>query len=242
MATTTPSTLPAPPPGPGVAVRVRQAAHAGGEVLITLGVVLLLFVVYLLFWTNVRSDAAAASITDDLRNQWAAPPASSAPAEPGPSNPSHTIPAGAFAIMTIPRLGVSWYSPVLEPAGQEITMDELAEGVVHYKDTALPGQIGNFAVAGHRATHGEPFADLDRLRPGDQVVVETRDAFYTYVVDNDPRKTIVEPTAVWVLDPVPGKPEAKPTQALITLTTCNPRWASTHRMIVFGHLVQTQQK
>jgi sortase A len=131
-----------------------------------------------------------------------------------------------FAIMTIPRLGKSWSSPVIQPKGKDIALDELAEGVVHYKQTALPGQIGNFAVAGHRATHGQPFADLNKLRIGDKVIVETQAAIYTYIVDNDPNRTIVLPTDVWVIDPVPGHPAATPTRALITLTTCNPRWNS----------------
>jgi len=113
---------------------------------------------------------------------------------------------------------------------------------VHYKGTALPGQVGNFAVAGHRATHGQPFANLDQLRIGDLIIVETQDAVYTYVVDYDPNRTIVLPTAVWVLEPVPGHPTVTPTRALITLTTCNPRWNSSHRMIVFGHLVSTRIK
>jgi sortase A len=232
------STFAAHRPG---AVRVRQVAHAGGEVLITVGVVLLLFVGYLLFWTNLRSDAEAQELTNDLRAQWDRPHAAG-PVVPGPTSSSHTIPAGAFAIMTIPRLGKSWSSPVLEPKGADITLSDLAQGVVHYKGTALPGQVGNFAVAGHRATHGQPFANLDRVRPGDLVIVETQAAVYTYVVDNDPNKTIVKPTDVWVLQPVPGKPTTAPTRALITLTTCNPRWASTFRMIVFGHLVSTRTK
>jgi sortase A len=131
---------------------------------------------------------------------------------------------------------------VIEPKGRDIALDELAQGVVHYKHTALPGQVGNFAVAGHRATHGQPFADLNKVRPGDKVIVETQDAVYTYVVDNDPNRTIVLPTDVWVIEPVPHHPGVTPTQALITLTTCNPRWNSSHRMIVFGHLVSTRVK
>jgi sortase A len=229
--------------GPGVGVRVRQGAHLLGEVLITLGVVVLLFVVYLLAWTNVRADSAAASLSGDLRHQWASErPHNGGPAPTVDPGALKVTPGKPFAIMTIPRLGKSWSSPVIEPKGKEIALDELAEGVVHYKQTALPGEIGNFAVAGHRATHGQPFADLNLLRVGDKVVVETVDAVYTYVVDNDPNRTIVLPTAVWVLDPVPGHPAATPTQALITLTTCNPRWNSSHRMIVFGHLVSTQVK
>ncbi len=222
-------------------LRVRQSAHAVGEVLITLGVVALLFAAYLLLWTNVRAQAQAATLTSGLEREWADRPHPTTPATVDPSALVVT-PGKPFALMRIPRLGAAWSSPVIQPAGADISLAELAEGVVHYKANALPGQIGNFAVAGHRATHGQPFADLDRLRIGDVVTVETADAIFTYVVDNDPNRTIVLPTAVWVLQPVPGHPGEQPTRALITLTTCNPRWNSSHRMIVFGHLVSTQPK
>ena len=216
-------------------MRGRQAVHWLGEVLITLGVVCLLFVGYLLFWTNVRADAAAQTLTDDLRQQWAAHPHSTGTATPGPVP---MVAGQPFAIMRIPRLGNGWSSPVVEG----VTLSYLAEGVGHYPGTAAPGQVGNFAVAGHRRTHGQPFADLQKLRPGDQITVETEAAIYTYVVDNDPNATIVLPADVWVIQPVPGKPTVTPTQALITLTTCNPTWNSSHRMIVFGHLERTRQK
>ncbi len=218
----------------------RRAMQVTGEGLITLGVLLLLFVVYLLFWTDVRADAASKSVVNDIRHDWStSAPSASKPSTP--ANPGHTITKG-FALMTIPRLGASWLEPVIEPANTIISADELAEGVVHYKGTAMPGQIGNFAVAGHRKTHGQPFFLMNEMRPGDKIIVETQTDFYTYVVDNDPNSTIVKPTDVWVIEPVPGHPETKPTQALITLTTCNPWWNSSMRMIVFGHLVSTSKK
>ncbi len=228
-------------------MRARFAVHAFGEVLITLGVVALLFVGYQVFWTNIAADAAASSLSDHLRSEWSASPTATAgpPSAPvGSATPPATIPAGAFAIMRIPRLAADWQEPVLEPQGSTISLDDLAQGVVHYKQTAAPGEIGNFAVAGHRQTHGQPFRHLEQLRPGDQVIVETRTAVYTYVIDNDPNSAAatVLPNDVWVLDPVPGKPGAKPTQAIITLTTCTPWWTSTYRMIAFGHLTSTVPK
>jgi sortase A len=215
--------------------RTRQAIHWLGEILITLGVVALLFVVYLLFWTNVTADAKAHQLTSNLQKAWSN---SSLGPVGGTPPPPKAIAGSAFAIMRIPRLGATWVEPVIEG----VTLDDLAQGVGHYPGTALPGQIGNFAVAAHRATHGQPFAFLDRMRPGDLITVETRYAIYTYVVDTDPRKLIVLPTAVWVIEPVPGHPKAVPTQRLITLTTCNPRWNSSHRMILFGHLLKTVAK
>ncbi len=223
-------------------MRLRQGAHLLGELLITLGVVVLLFVVYLLAWTNVRSDSAAAGLSGDLRGQWASERPHNAGGQSVDPAALKVTPGQPFAIMTIPRLGKNWSSPVIQPKGRDIALSELADGVVHYKPTALPGQVGNFAVAGHRATHGQPFADLNLLRIGDKVIVETEAAVYTYVVDNNPNRTIVLPRDVWVIEPVPGHPDATPARALITLTTCNPRWNSSHRMIVFGHLVSTQAK
>jgi sortase A len=99
--------------------------------------------------------------------------------------------------------------------------------------------VGNFAVAGHRATKGEPFRKLDRMRRGDAIVVETRTTWLTYVVDDT---RIVTPQDTWVVNPVPGKRNVKPTKRLLTLTTCHPRWASTHRMIVFAHLESKKSK
>ena len=106
----------------------------------------------------------------------------------------------------------------------------------------MPGQIGNFAIAGHRVTHGQPFSRLLELDKGDQIVVETRSAIYTYVLDTAPRDLTVEDTATWVIDPVPGKPDATPTQPLITLTTCQDLFHSPDRSIGFGHLQNTKNK
>ena len=118
----------------------------------------------------------------------------------------------------------------------------MARGVGHYPNSAQPGQIGNFAIAGHRITHGQPFSRLLELDKGDQIVVETRSAIYTYVLDTAPRDLTVEDTATWVLDPVPGQPDATPTQALLTLTTCQDLFHSPDRSIAFGHLASTKNK
>jgi sortase A len=209
---------------------LRAAARGLGELLITAGLVLLLFVAYQLVWTNVEAHRAQSEVADQLREEWRQPPSSGTG---GGDEGSATGRGQAF--LRIPRLGADYSVPVVEGVG----VDELARGVGHYPDTAYAGEVGNFAVAGHRATHGEPFAHLDRLRAGDVVVAETRGEWITYVVD---RTRIVDPTDVWVVDPVPGRPRARPTEALLTLTTCNPRWASTERLIVFGHLEDVRPK
>lgn len=197
----------------------------------TAGLIALLFVAYQLLWTNVQAGRAQDDVADTLRDQWDRP-GSSAGASASP--PKVRIGDG-FAFLRIPRLGEDYSVPIVEG----VKLPDLARGVGHYPRTAGPGEVGNFAVAGHRATNGEPFARLDRLRPGDVVVTETRFQWFTYVVD---RTRIVTPRDTWVIDPVPGKPRAEPTKALLTLTTCNPRWSSTERLIVFASLQEERLK
>jgi sortase A len=105
----------------------------------------------------------------------------------------------------------------------------------------MPGQVGNFAVAGHRVTHGQPFARLLDLNRGDKIVVETRTAIYSYVLDVAPRNLTVKSSDGWLLDPVPGKNTA-PTKALLTLTTCQDLFRSQDRSVATGHLTSSTVK
>lgn len=209
---------------------VRAGVRGLGEVLITAGLVLLLFCVYQLVWTNVEAGRAQDRVSDTLRQEWAKQHAGQSPSDIHLSKSDF---GKGFAFLHIPRLGRHYSVPVV----QGVSLPDLSRGVGHYPSTALPGEVGNFAVAGHRATNGEPFAHLDSVKVGDSLVVETRTSWFTYVVD---KVQIVQPTDVWVIEPVPGKPKQQPTRKLITLTTCNPRWASTQRLILFGHLSATQ--
>lgn len=206
----------------------RVITRTLGELLVTAGVVLLLFVAYQLVWTNVQADRAAAEHTRNLHEQW----------NTNPTGPEFDLPiqnGDAFATMHIPRLGRNFEVPVV----QGVSLENLAEGVGHYPETALPGEIGNFSVAGHRATNGEPFAMLDQLRDGDSVIVETATTWYTYTVYEE---LIVAPTQVDVVYAVPGDANAQPEEALMTLTTCNPRWDSYERLIFHTRLSDEQPK
>jgi sortase A len=202
-----------------------------GEVLITLGALLILYVIYQLLWTNIETGLAQDSLRHDLIQAWRDPQREPTPGEEEPQ----ALPGEALAIIHIPRLGEGFSRVVVEG----VHKDDLAKGPGHYPGTALPGQVGNLAIAGHRATNGEPFRKLNLLEKGDVVVVETRDTYYTYVVDSS---EIVTPADVNVILPVPNQPGARPKRALITLTTCHPRWSSTHRLIVYGHLNGKQPK
>jgi sortase A len=216
-------------PPPRRQSRTWSAVGVLGELLITFGVLLLLFVAYQLLWTNVTAQRQADQVASQLQDAWARPPTDDEQADADPEEARPEI-GSAFALMYIPRLSDRvWGTPVLE----SVSLPDLARGLGHYPQTQLPGEEGNFAVAGHRATNGEPFRDIDRLQVGDRVYVETQDSWYEYTLRRD---QIVTPTDSWVIAPVPFDPGASPTERLITLTTCNPRWGSTTRWIWWGDL------
>jgi sortase A len=136
--------------------------------------------------------------------------------------------------MYIPRLGFTWNKPVLEGTGT----NTLKKGLGHYATTARLGQEGNFSVAGHRRTYGDPFKDFPRLRRGDAVVLTDGTTWFTYRIDKGPYKTV--PTDIEVIDPVPRKSGYTHSGRYLTLTTCDPEWGHSHRLIVWAHLDSTQ--
>ena len=141
-------------------------------------------------------------------------------------------------LLRIPKFGEAWEKPVVEGVDKA----DLAKGIGHYPDTQLPGEPGNFAVAGHRVTHGAPFGKLLDLAKGDEVIVETAVAVYTYELDASPRDLTVKPSDTWVLDPVPGKPDEAPTASILTLTTCQDLFHSPDRSVAFAHLTKVTKK
>lgn len=144
----------------------------------------------------------------------------------------------AFALMRIPYLGKDWQMPVV--VGVE--KDDLYRGVGWFKNTALPGQVGNFAVAGHRGFYGYPFDKLYTVPKGSEVIVETKDHIYTYVLDNSAADKRIVDTEVWVLEPDPIGKKNPPDTARITLITCADLYSSPNRLVAFGHLEKTEKK
>ena len=149
----------------------------------------------------------------------------------------------ASALVRIPRFGDDYVMPVFEGVADDV----LARGYGHFEDSAQPGKKGNYALAAHRVTHGEPLRNMPELRPGDKVYVETRDAVYTYVLDTDPNDLVVTFRDVWVVQPQPRNPDPSGVQPaddprLLTLTTCAELFHTDDRMIAFGHLVSTEHK
>ena len=126
----------------------------------------------------------------------------------------------------------------------------LAEGFGHFPGTAAPGPVGNFALAAHRVTHGEPLRQMPELRArGQGRRGDPRPRTFTYRLDTDPNNLIVaDRRHLGDLDPLPSNPTGgvepaqRPGQRLITLTTCSELFHTDNRMVAFGHLVTTRPR
>ncbi|MER6672148.1 class E sortase [Streptomyces sp. NPDC000983] len=207
------------------------ASRAIGEVFITTGVLMLLFVSYQLWWTNVRAHAQADREKSSLQDDWAS----------GEGAPGTFEPGQGFAILHIPKLDV--VVPIAEGISNKKVLDRGMVG--HYGEgelkTAMPdAKSGNFGLAGHRNTHGEPFRYINRLEPGDPIVVETRDEYYVYKMASV--LPVTSPSNVSVLDPVPKDSGFTGPGRYITLTTCTPEFTSKYRLIVWGKMVEERPR
>ena len=211
----------------------RAWLHTVGEVLITVGLVVLLFCVYELQVTNLYADGQQHDLEQSLTRSWARPPATAH--NGGRAAASIFRPGAGVARLYLPTLGRGQVRVVVEG----VTHEDLKKGPGHYPGTALPGQIGNVVISGHRTTYGAPFNRVDELHVGDPIVLETADAYLTYSVTGE---TVVDPSDVAVILPVPGHPGQAPTQRLLTLTTCNPKYSATHRLIVSALLTERLPK
>ncbi|MFR0358783.1 class E sortase [Streptomyces sediminimaris] len=213
-------------PGP-----VAMVVSVFGELLITAGLVLGLFVVYSLWWTNVVADRAANKQADKVRQSWA-----------------HEKDTGPGALDT--RNGIGFLhvpamknGEVLVEKGTSTTV--LNEGVAGYYTkpvkATLPmtGKKGNFTLAAHRDGHGAKFHNIDKLKKGDPIVFETRDKWYVYKVYD-----ILDETSkfnVKVIAQVPKESGKKKAGHYITLTTCTPVYTSRYRYVVWGELVRVEK-
>lgn len=237
--------------------RKVRAQEVIGEVLLTFGVVLLLFAFYEAYWTNLDAGRKQSHAQEQLIDDW--------------SNPrtNHTPAIGdAFAVLRIPAFGPDYQYAVVEGTDDA----SLLTGPGHYSESQMPGVPGNFALAGHRVGKGAPFNDLGRLKACDEIVVETRDSTITYrllpveagsaearraelagclsgpmldrVASGDyagvQGRHITLPSDVGVVAPHPGRNDSAESPDLLpvlTLTTCHPQFSNAERMII--HAVQT---
>lgn len=220
-----------------------------GELLITLGVLVLAFLVWQLWWTDVEGNRAQAEVVRELPRLEVPTAAPSAEASSGPlvatprrddppvmADVDHTT---TFATIQVPRWDGEPERPVSEGVDRAHVLDVL--GVGHYPGTAMPGDVGNFAMAAHRTTFAKPFNRIAELQEGDAIVVRTAtvdggpgtDTWYVYRVTSS---QIVYPSQTEVIAPVPGEPGAAPTARSITLTTCHPMFSARQRFVVHGVL------
>lgn len=252
-----------PPPRPARRDPVRTTVRTVGEVLITLGVIVLLFVIYEVYWTDLVSAGKQREATAALDDRW----------QTGTQDPERVdhfdglSEGDGFAKMYIPAFGPDYHFTIVEGT----TEKSLEVGPGHYLDTAYPGEPGNFAVAGHRVGKGAPFNDINLIDSCDAILVETKNSWYVYrmvpkreqkadwasVKAGNPKcanvnvlgepygdvvgQEIVTPNQGSVIAPIPHQPDsiggnAGGQAALMTLTTCHPKFSDRQRLIVHAVL------
>lgn len=222
-----------------------------GELLITAGVLVLLFIGWQLWFTELTVGHELKNEATQQNQEWNEQAAATPTPSPTPSDdpteptepvdpvaqepPVETAPANAkrLGMLIVPRWGADYYRTIAEGIG---VGDVLNKGKLgHYPSTAMPGAVGNFAIAAHRMGHGGSLHHINELQLGDHIYVETASGWYEYEFRN---LEFVHPTGVGVLDPVPQSPETPATERYITLTSCNPQYTSNERIIAYGVFMQ----
>lgn len=219
-----------------------QAFGILAEILLTCAAVCALYIVWQMWWTGVEAEQVQNETTQSV--QWSDPGNGGgqvriAQAQQGdpPVQPEHPQEGDLIAQVYIPRFGSQWHRNLVE--GTDLTQLN-RHGLGHYTNSKLPGQVGNFAIAGHRNGYGQPLGDVDKLQEGDPIIVRTKDYWYVYRYT---RYEIVLPTETRVITDEPwiGSPqwptESAAGKRLITMTTCEPKYTTpTHRWISYGEL------
>jgi sortase A len=227
---------------------VRTVIGAVGRVLVTVGLLILLFVAYQLWGTGIYEARAQSDLESQFNRDLSrrgsqsttttsgatsttsttAPTATTTPAALSPA-PADGDPVG---VIKIDKIGVD--KVVVEGT----SVPDLRKGPGHYTGSPLPGQLGNAAIAGHRTTYGAPFGDLDQLAPNDRISVRTLTGTWDYKVLND-YPIAVKPNQTEVLDPTTDPATGQPL-ATLTLTTCEPKYQATERLVVKAQLTSSQ--
>lgn len=205
-----------------------------GELLITAGVLVLLFVVWQMWINDAIEGSRNNAIGQELSEQWASAADGTEPLDPGvwvePVVRDEAADAEEFGVMWVPRFGEGFHRPIAGGVSRERTLD--AVGIGHYPDTAMPGGVGNAAFAAHRTGYGgAPFYQIGELRIGDALIIETEDGWYTYRFRN---LEYVPPSAVGVLDAVPQATNPPEGERYLTLTTCHPKHTIDERVIAYS--------
>lgn len=216
-----------------------------GEVLLTAGVMILLFLGWQLWWNDAIMAGQQSTAASGLSAEWleeARAERSDGPA-PAPEDYGDPVVTTAsfgngepFAIMYVPRFGEDSQRRIAEGIGLDV-LNSTELGVGHYPDTQMPGEVGNFAIASHRSAYGGGMHEIEQLQLGDAVYIQTRDGWYTYRFRD---LEYVTAETVDVLAPVPHHPDLQPTDRIITLTSCNPLYSTAERIIAYGVLESWQ--
>ncbi len=214
---------------------LRRGVRELGLALITIGVIILLFVLYQLYGTGLAEAHSQAKLAKQFNAAVSVATTGSKTTPASSDNPTlgsgsqssrnqtepSVPPGGAIDHLVIPKIGVNKF------VVQGVQVTDLMKGPGHYPETVMPGQAGNAAIAGHRTTYGAPFYDLNELSVGDPIIItDLAGRTFTYRVSQPPRS--VSPDDISVLDPTP--------YAQLTLTTCNPRFEATSRLVVVARL------
>lgn len=188
------------------------------------------------FWgTNVVASGSAADTVASLRQGWENTPRP-VPTDDGAPQVEPPKPNAAAWVVQIPGIDLEY------PIVAGVTEADLEQGVGWYPGSALPGQVGNFVLAGNRLTHGEPFRRLLELAVGDDIIIETEAGRFTYTLISAPAELTVSAGGSWVIDPVPGHPDEVATQAILTLTTAEDLIGSDDRAVGFATLTDMEPR
>jgi sortase A len=214
---------------------LRRVVDIFGRVLIGLGVLLLLFTAYQIWGTSVQEAHIQSGLRTQLQQETNSDAVRHALAEESaidklPTGPPTTAPSSAapsegdpIGDIRIPVIGIN------QVVVEGTNTPDLRKGPGHYTGTPLPGQAGNVAIAGHRTTYGHPFYNLDSVKAGDPIVLTTLQGIFVY---DATKSLVVSPSDTTVVDNVIANQ--------LTLTTCNPRFSATSRLVVQATLAHSQ--
>ncbi|HYI33838.1 MAG TPA: class E sortase [Glaciibacter sp.] len=222
-----------------------------GEVLITAGALVFLFLAWQLWWNDRVIAASQSDAAEEISQNWInnhagvggatssdqgvaeSPDVTADPVTSGEPVVATAPDAGEpIAVLYVPRFGEDYRRTIAEGVGSSV-LNSTTLGIGHYPDTQMPGELGNFAIAAHRSAYGGGMHLINELRVGDPIYVHTADGYYTYRFRD---LSYVEPTDIDVIAPVPNAPLAAPTDRIITLTSCNPLYSTDERIIAYGVL------
>jgi sortase A len=213
----------------------RRAVDISGRVLIGAGVLLLLFTAYQIWGTSLQESHTQAGLRTQLQTETASAQVRRALAQAAaldklPTGPPRTAPrtqdpaeGDPIGDIRIPVIGIN------QVVVEGTDTPDLRKGPGHYIGTPLPGQGGNASIAGHRTTYGHPFYNLDSVKAGDPIVLTTLQGIFVY-----------DATKSWVVSPSDTDVVKNVFADLLTLTTCNPRFSASTRLIVQAKLVHSQ--